>query len=345
MGLNDKQKILYIQEIQSDWISKGSSTGFKRDWTVEKYGRELKKFTQEQFRKEHGNFLADGVTMVPAGRAAALEALKRGEITEDESVEWIQAIADEKWPESAPIYAILDRDGSPKTMGMVKSLMETSAAKWVAMVKGKPTENEGGDIRKWDTKEEAQAFIDKYAVPNAPLADKYITQAFRRMVRYAAEAGYDSITMTTGEQQVKRWNQMLKDIGKVEYTKDQTLMAYDAGMNPIQSYENVSEGELKDYMGWKAADRLLKSDVDDSGMRTISDLKIGGRFLRVLYDKTIPRAMNRMFDKKSWGNAKMVGYTHLIGPDGKIVEQTPYLTEIEEQTQPKRRALRRPMRA
>ena len=58
------------------------------------------------------------------------------------------------------------------------------------------------------------------AVPDAPLKNTWHEMAFRRMVKYAVDNGYDGITWTTGAQQVDRYNQALRQaVDEVRWEK------------------------------------------------------------------------------------------------------------------------------
>jgi hypothetical protein len=53
------------------------------------------------------------------------------------------------------------------------------------------------------------------AVPNAPFAKTWHEFVIKRLIRYAAENGYDKIAWTTGEQQAERYN-LSKQVGSVQ---------------------------------------------------------------------------------------------------------------------------------
>ena len=56
------------------------------------------------------------------------------------------------------------------------------------------------------------------AIPNMPFkkTDQWVNLALRRMIRYAAENGFDRIAWTNGEQQAERYD-LSKQLNKVDW--------------------------------------------------------------------------------------------------------------------------------
>jgi hypothetical protein len=94
-------------------------------------------------------------------------------------------------------------------------------------------------------------------VPNAPLARDYPALAMKRILRMAAEEGYDAIGWTTGQQQAKRYNQaMLGAVDKLDYDlTGQKLTAWKDGKE-IQSFD-APVSRLPELVGQEAAEKLL----------------------------------------------------------------------------------------
>ena len=85
--------------------------------------------------------------------------------------------------------------------------------------------NENGEVAGFGpTKEAALADFDavsgsgKNAVPDAPFKKTWHEYAFKRIVRMAAEGGYDRIAWTTGSQQNERFK-LSKFIDRIQYSK------------------------------------------------------------------------------------------------------------------------------
>jgi hypothetical protein len=106
------------------------------------------------------------------------------------------------------------------------------------------------------------------AVPDAPFKQSWHELVMKRMLREAAEKGYDQLAWTTGDQQADLYD-LTKHIGRVEYDPEaEELRAYDPkGKKVIE--ESVSndndkdlEKELTPYIGASLAEKLA-SRVED----------------------------------------------------------------------------------
>jgi hypothetical protein len=104
-------------------------------------------------------------------------------------------------------------------------------------------------------------------VPDAPFKKTWPELLMKRMVRYAAEHGYDGVLWTPGEDQATRYD-LSKQISRVTYAPvDGTLRAFDHSGNQILT-ENSSPEKLPDYIGKEAANKLLRTPrVDTDTMK------------------------------------------------------------------------------
>lgn len=144
-------------------------------------------------------------------------------------------------------------------------------------------------------------------VPNAPFKKTWPLLAIKRMVRYAAENGFDKIAWTSGEMQADRYD-LSKQVSKVSY-EDGVLNAYDLkGQNVIREV-NISPERIEDYIGKEAARKLLEKSEPLKELSGL-DLKVGGEGMKGFYDKILPAEVNKFFNKAAWGNAK-VGTTDI----------------------------------
>lgn len=151
------------------------------------------------------------------------------------------------------------------------------------------------------------------SVPNAPFEKNWHELAMKRMLRLAAEEGYDYVAWTTGEQQAERY-----DIGGVVDSieindkegglRDVTVKMKDA---PDMGFDVSSDGRvvaatdpafvgnkmLSDYLGKALADRVMSAET---GQSIEGDgLRIGGEGMKGFYDQILPRFMDKY--GKKWG--------------------------------------------
>ena len=153
-------------------------------------------------------------------------------------------------------------------------------------------------------------------IPAAPFDKNWHELAMKRMLRYAAENGYDAIAWTKGEQQAERYN-----LGEV--VDNVTASAWDsfAGWQDVKiiSAEPRDGGELQyvvdkegkivadvndqyegrniaEMFGKEIAVKLLaEGEVNLSN----AELRLGGEGMKGFYDKMLPAFMNKY--GKKWG--------------------------------------------
>jgi hypothetical protein len=149
-------------------------------------------------------------------------------------------------------------------------------------------------------------------VPDAPFKTTWHELVLKRVLRMAAEEGYDGIAITTGGQQADRYD-LSKQVDKISVIKNQD------GTYQIQPYKNnepvagrggVAPSEVEDFVGKDLAKKIIEQtekEKDYSGM----NLKAGGEGMEGFYDKMLPSFLNNY--AKKWG-AK-VGETEIANMD------------------------------
>jgi hypothetical protein len=95
-------------------------------------------------------------------------------------------------------------------------------------------------------------------VPDAPFKQSWHELAMKRMLRHAAENGYDRLAWTTGDQLADLYD-LSKHIGKIEYDPEQNeLRAYDPqGKKVLEENVDPTEKELSPYIGQEHAKNLV----------------------------------------------------------------------------------------
>jgi len=147
------------------------------------------------------------------------------------------------------------------------------------------------------------------SVPDAPFKTSWPELAFKRMLRYGAENGYDKIAWATGETQAER-SDLSKQVDEVLWTPaSKTIRAIKDGQVLISKHLQDESG-LPDVVGKEVAERLLRQQPDQfatrqygEGQDTLAlggvDLKVGGEGMRGFYDQILPSFVNRYV--KKWG--------------------------------------------
>lgn len=151
-------------------------------------------------------------------------------------------------------------------------------------------------------------------VPSAPFEKNWHEVAMKRILRYAAENGYDKVAWTTGDQQGERYN-ITKTISKIEKeSKNRTecyVDLFESETGGVISFTvDKSSGEIieqhrgRGFEGRNLSDVLGKSlahEILSSRKRVFEqdNLRIGGEGMRAFYDQILPNFMNKY--GKKWG--------------------------------------------
>lgn len=156
-------------------------------------------------------------------------------------------------------------------------------------------------------------------IPDAPFEKNWHELAMKRMLRYAAEEGYDAIAWTKGEQQADRYGigtvveKIILPGGWIENNSDKlngekvrpiyvvsknmydfSLSVNEEGVVVDGSYTGQN---LSDVVGKEMAVKLMTAEPGTS--LEGDELRIGGEGMKGFYDKMLPAFMNKY--GKKWG--------------------------------------------
>lgn len=201
----------------------------------------------------------------------------------------------------------------------------------------------------------AEEFNDEHKsqVPAAPFEKNWHELAMKRMLRLAAEEGYDYVAWTTGEQQAERYNLggVLRDMEVVKYTNGgwRLLFEFKNGYTDDAFFneEGIVNGggqfqgkHMSEVVGKELAERIMNKEAPRKG--TFSDphtadlydingdgLRIGGEGMKGFYDDILPRWMNKY--GKKWGVKVEDMFLPGIGEgDGLTMHSVPVTQEMKE---------------
>ena len=176
------------------------------------------------------------------------------------------------------------------------------------------------ELKEWRFWEDKATEIDKkivvgQRVPAAPFEKNWSELAMKRMLRFAAENGYDKVAWTKGTQQAERYNlgNSVDNISSEPYGVDDNgdairliRIRLKGEMDGIhlevnkdgiietggQDFEGRNLGEI---VGKEAAIKLMSYDTTISG----DGLHFGGEGMKGFYDKMLPSFVNKYV--KKWG--------------------------------------------
>jgi hypothetical protein len=148
-------------------------------------------------------------------------------------------------------------------------------------------------------------------VPDMPFKETWHELAAKRMLRHAAENGYDRLAWVTGDQTAERYD-LSKHIDEIRVTKaadngNFSITAFKDG-SPVIKETDVDAPRVSDYVGKELSQKIVSQPAGKQHIYSGVDLKMGGEALKKFYDVVLPRFLNQY--GKKW-NAK-VGTTDIV---------------------------------
>jgi hypothetical protein len=130
-------------------------------------------------------------------------------------------------------------------------------------------------------------------VPDAPFKKNWHELAMKRLLNYAADNGYDSIAITPGAEQAKRYD-LSKQVGQISYTPStKNLMAFDHEGNAVVNKSNVNPEDLEKYLGAGVTQKLSQAEFEGpTQVLRGNDISVGGEGMKGFYDKMLPDYLN-----------------------------------------------------
>jgi hypothetical protein len=166
--------------------------------------------------------------------------------------------------------------------------------------------------------------------PFVTSTEKWTGLALRRMVRWAAENGYDRVAWTTGEMQAARYD-LSKQVDSITWYRHGDGYRFKAKKDGgiLIEKQGLTPDELKSYIGKDAAAKITGNE-EQTGTLSGLDLKVGGEGMKGYYDKIVPAVAGKI--GKPWG--VKVGETmietekrkyddHVWGEDNDVFDTVP----------------------
>ena len=134
----------------------------------------------------------------------------------------------------------------------------------------------------------------KPGVPDAPFKKNWHELAMKRLLNYAADNGYDSIAITPGAEQAKRFS-LSRQLDEVQFDPNTGYLAgRDHNGKLVVAQQGVTMESLPDYIGKEGAQKILQTPTDESGVHALrgADLEVGGEGMKGFYDQILPSYLN-----------------------------------------------------
>ena len=159
-------------------------------------------------------------------------------------------------------------------------------------------------------------------VPDAPFKTTWPELAMKRVIREAAEKGYDKVAWTPGSVQAERYD-LSKHINQLDLTHNRDGVGK-LGMtlkDGSRQYVDITSKEnLADTVGKDVAEKLYKQGAENNGIAVLSglDLKVGGEGMKGFYDEILPATVNKLIKKHGGrvGRETLAGSIEVVPSEG-----------------------------
>ena len=270
------ERVLFIEEIQSDWAQQGKKHGFADGKTVQKIKDNLEQAQKK--RKEISDKIDNEFPYLYDKKS-----LKK---------------ASYKTPEIYRLNNTLEKIRNVKEYDEIIKQIEREEQKQKDIYnEWEEADNEFRKLSdKLDAAEREYSKNKAFGAPDMPFkkTDQWVNLALRRMMMYAAENGYDRIAWTTGEQQADRYD-LSKQISELEIRTDEEDSNRVAVWVNNNLFKYANKEELPDIIGKEMAKKAIsdletRKNVYYSGL----DLKVGGEGMIAFYDQIVPKAAKKL---------------------------------------------------
>ena len=267
----DGEKILFLEEIQSDWHQAGRQEGYAPK-------------ERENLQKEYDALIAEDPVR-----------------------------AYERWSESLTRFEKYQDDLKKHEPENQKEAEIKEELLLNSHIGHQERLQEGRELTaKINRMEELDNTLDTMGrTPNAPFKKSWPEFSMKRMLKLAADKGYDAIAWTRGDTQNARYQlgDKVTGIDVIDYGENNyELMVRMPNEDVFKTVEtNISKEKLPDYIGKELTQRALDNmESSGEGMRNAvlegENLRLGGKGMRGFYDDKLPKL--KVFKQTKDANGK-----------------------------------------
>lgn len=277
----DGARVLFVEELQSDWAQQGKKQGFAGPPATQQEREAAAKATRE----------ADD----------ALDAAKSL---------WAKYTGDMKyWTEKLeklardPRTAQVELDSARASLEVARDkrlaqdavLKDAGNALMAAMNVQSTLERRGEGIAR-------APFVGK--------TDAWLSLAIKRVTSFAVQNGFDKVAFINGQQSADRYD-LSTYVDQIRYIKRSNetydVWAADAegrSLNDTVDKQGLTPEQIENFIGKEMAQKIVdgvgRQDAGDMVLEGV-DLKVGGEGMKAFYDTLVPNAVNAVLKKLGGG--------------------------------------------
>lgn len=283
------EKILHVEELQSDWAQDGRREGFFKPPVsrAEKiaYFEKLHEFedAHEAAKRQYEDAIKD------TQRVAEMAGLPREPRRRDFRVndEYLNAIS--AWLEQRK--AISQQHPDLMAADLREAAANSRYSQALAAMKG---------YQETEPKASSEGVLYHPYVANT---GEWLDLALKRIGQEAAQGGYDKVIFTPGQAQADRYS-LEKQVRSVHWSPETNKLKAMTLQGGEMFNETVPREKLPQYVGKEVADKLLATEPQfiqgaNAVYHTLEgdNLRVGGEGMKTFYDSVVPKAANKLFGK------------------------------------------------
>jgi len=301
----DGKKVLFLEEVQSDWGQKGKRQGFKKNYSedVSRIDKEIESVDKDidlVLKEMYASGLPESYSPDDLNRFRRLNRFRNGKLQTRELIDLDRAL--DKVKNNRDYQAINNEIDS------IEKNQRDLSVKRESLLSKK-------DMLKAELKKLSDAARYDSSISMAPYVtntNAWVKLGLKVALKEAIRQGADRIAWTTGEQQSERYD-LSKKVDSIIWEldpdgtyaitaeKDRSAIYQDSGLTP---------SKLADTIGKDVADKIVNSN-EDNGVFEGEELAVGGKGMKAFYG-----------DVKNPGivaNVAKALVKELTGEEGKII--------------------------
>lgn len=271
----DGDRVLFVEELQSDWGQDGKKKGFQTPFDMKSPVYTGAEMTVREFLKREGAAAQEWVDGQNAQRADLGESPLK---------------------DDTPLQAIFEDGKLERATTRIRGPVD----QWVGML-----QRSWDGIRTQAAARHANENINKTpAAPFVTNTDKWLNLALKRIVTMAAQEGYDKVAFVNGEQSAGRYD-LSKHVDSVRvYDNEDGTFALNVRKPDSMVWDAVENAikpeQIEGYVGKDLAERIIKDfktpGPDRRDYKGL-DLKVGGEGMKAFYNQIVPAAVKKLVGK------------------------------------------------
>ncbi len=264
----DNHQALFIEEIQSDWHQKGRKAGYRDYNLIQALDKAQRDASDKHLSYLKLKAIHKETEEIAHGKMWELyDRFTKGEPVQAEYEESLRI-----WNQLHTKLKIMEAEAEK----LEEAKEAAHNAYWEAVNKG---------------------------VPPAPFknTEAWVMLSLKRILRMAAEEGYQAIAWTSGQAQAERYD-LRKYLDSLHWYKTDdryTIKGVTTEGTITKLASEISEEELPDFVGKDMAQHIMNDVASgkNEAIYTDLDLAIGGEGMVAFYDQMLPRLVEKYFKK------------------------------------------------